>query len=270
MKITISNIAWDPIENEAAVQIIKSFGLNSIEIAPTKLWSKPEQATLEDIQQTKSWWNQQGLEIVSAQSLLYGHPELEIFGSAENRAQTFEYMSKIIRACGQLGAKALVFGSPKNRLVRDLAKTQATEIATEFFHGLAEVAQAAETCLCIEPNPPQYGCDFVRTGIEGVELVKEVDHPGFRLHLDAAAMTLNGEDYAHTIEDSFPWLQHFHASEPFLGLVGAGETQHDKIAPVLRSLGYQGWVSIEMKNGLVNPNTQAVKQAIETVTQIYG
>lgn len=270
MKITISTIAWDPAENEEATQIIKDFGLNSVEVAPTKLWARPEQASSQDIQNTRLWWNQHGMDIVSAQSLLFGHPELEIFGSVENRTQTFDYMSKIIRACGQLGAKALVFGSPKNRLVRDMAATEAMQIAVDFFHGLGEVAKSSNTCLCIEPNPPQYGCDFVRTGAEGVELVKQVDHPGFRLHLDAAAMTLNGENYTKTIEAGFPWLHHFHASEPFLGLVGAGDTKHAEIAPVLRSLGYQGWVSIEMKNGLVTPNTQAVKQALETVTKIYG
>lgn len=270
MKITISNIAWDPAENDAIIQIIKDFGLRSVEIAPTKLWAQPEQVNEQDILEVKSWWNKQGLEIVSAQSLLYGHPELEIFGSAENRTQTFDYMAKIIRVCGKLGAKALVFGSPKNRLTHDLPETQVMQIAVDFFRGLAGVAEAAHTCLCVEPNPPQYGCDFIRTGAEGVELVRQVDHPGFRLHLDAAAMTLNGEHYAQTIEASFPWLHHFHVSDPFLGLVGAGETKHTEIATVLRSLGYQGWVSIEMKNGLMTPNTEAIKQALEVVTKIYG
>lgn len=270
MKITISNIAWDPTENELVVPILKRFGLQSVEIAPTKFWEKPEQATPDDIESVKGWWRGQGLDIVSAQSLLYGHPEFEIFGSQENRQATFEYMEKIIQVCGSLGAQALVFGSPKNRLIKDRPKNQAMDIAIDFFRRLGEVAEAVDTCLCVEPNPPHYGCDFITNGAEGVELVRRVDHPGFRLHLDAAGMTLAGDDYAKTIELGFPYLHHFHASEPYLGLLGEGQTKHQVIASVLRSLSYTGWVSIEMKNGLKESNTLAVEQALEVVTKIYG
>lgn len=270
MKIAISNIAWDPAENEEVARIMKEYNVTSLEVAPTKLWSAPETANDADIQQVKDWWNKQGIQIVSGQSLLYGHPELKLFESLENRNQTFEYLSKIVTVLGKLGARALVFGSPKNRQLEKHTPHEAMEIAVDFFHRLGQVAQDAGTCVVLEPNPPHYFCDFIQTAVEGVELVKQVNHAGFRLHLDAAAMTLNEEPYAETIEASFPWLKHFHASEPNLALVGAGTTDHPKIASVLKSLGYEGFVSIEMKGGLLTPNTQAVETALHVITNIYG
>lgn len=270
MKIAISNIAWDASENDTAAEIITSHGVGAIETAPTKAWEKPETATDARIDEYAGYWKDKGLQIVSSQSLLFGHPELEIFTTPESREQTFQYLAQIIHVCARMGATALVFGSPKNRLVRDMPASQAMDIAIDFFRRLGEVAEKEKACFCIEPNPADYACDFVRTAAEGVDLVKRVDHPGFRLHLDAAAMTLNNENYAKSIEASFPYLQHFHASEPYLGVLGEGKTQHAVIAPVLRSLGYDKWVSIEMKNGLRTPNTDAVKKALEVVTGIYA
>lgn len=270
MKIAISNIAWEPAENEAVAQIMQEFSVSSLEVAPTKLWEKPQDATFQQIQGAKDWWLKRNIHIVSAQSLLYGHPELELFASKENRNQTFEYLSKIVRALGELGARRLVFGSPKNRLLRTLSVKEAMDVATDFFHRLGQVAEEAGTCVVLEPNPAQYGCDFIRTTKEGIELVKQVNHPGFMLHLDAAAMTLNQEPYAETIEMSFPWLKHFHASEPNLELVGAGTTDHPHIAQILKSLGYAGVVSIEMRGGLLSPNTKAVEIALHVITSIYG
>lgn len=270
MNIAISNIAWDPKENEEVIRIMKEYSVTSLEVAPTKLWDKPEQVNDSEIQQVKEWWNKQGIQIVSGQSLLYGHPELKLFESLENRNQTFEYLSKIVTVLGKLGAQALVFGSPKNRQLEKHTPQEAMDIAVDFFHRLGQVAQAAGTCVVLEPNPAQYACDFIQTAAEGVELVKQVNHAGFRLHLDTAAMTLNQEPFTKTIEASFPWLKHFHTSETNLELVGAGTTDHPQIAKTLKSLGYEGFVSIEMKSGLLTPNTKAVETALHVITNIYG
>lgn len=270
MNIALSNIAWDHAEDAAVALVMRRFQVHAVEIAPTKLWVKPEQATEEEMSETKLWWANQNIEIVSAQSLLYGHPELEIFSSRTVRQATLEYLKKIIQVCGKLGAKRLVFGSPKNRLVRNLTHSQALNIAIPFFQELGQVAQAAHTCLCIEPNPAQYGCDFVRTAEEGIELVKAVQQPGFRLHLDGAALTLNGEDYQEVLEKSFEYLAHVHASDPNLGLVGGGLTRHAELAQILRSLGYTGYVSIEMKSGLGTSNVASVEAALQFVTSTYS
>lgn len=99
--------------------------------------------------------------------------------------------------------------------------------------------------------------------------MQRVNHPGFRLHLDAGAMTLNGEDYGRTIEACLEWTAHFHVSEPNLDLVGQRGTPHERIARALRELNYQHWVSIEMRGGLTTPNTAAVRAALDSVTSTY-
>jgi D-psicose/D-tagatose/L-ribulose 3-epimerase len=268
MKISISNIAWDAAEDEAVAALLDEFKVKGVEVAPTKVWPSPEAVGDAAARAYRGMWNSRGVEVVAFQALLFGRPELCLFTSDEAREKTFDYLCAIIRLAEKLGAGALVFGSPKNRVAGDLPASRALDIAAEFCGRLGEVAARHHTCFCIEPNPAAYGCDFVRTAAEGLELVRRVNHPGFRLHLDAGALTLNGEDYERTIEECFEWTAHFHVSEPNLELVGGRGTPHHRIARTLRALGYRRWVSIEMRGGLMTPNA-AVRAALDFVTATY-
>ena len=42
-----------------------------------------------------------------------------------------------------------------------------------------------------------------------------------------------------------------------------------KFAKTLKSLNYDKWVSIEMKNGVMNSNVEAVKNSLEYIYNIY-
>ena len=158
-------------------------------------------------------WESRGLSIVAMQALLFGRLDLTLFDDASTRAATREYLTGIIRLGGQLGAKALVFGSPKNRKVGSLSRAVAEEIACEFFHALGEVALEHGTALCVEPNPAVYACDFITTAREGLELVHKVGSRGFCLHLDAGGITLSQEPIDDALKESMRVARHFHASE---------------------------------------------------------
>ena len=115
-----------------------------------------------------------------------------------------------------------------------------------FFRELGVAARRHGVSFCIEPNPPQYGCDFVTTVAEGVELVDAVADDGFGLHLDSAAMHLAGDPPAASIAAAAERCKHFHVSEPFLGEVGGESIAHGEFARALNSANYPGWISVEM------------------------
>ncbi|HVE85340.1 MAG TPA: sugar phosphate isomerase/epimerase, partial [Myxococcales bacterium] len=115
MKLTASNIAWKPAEDETAAAALRSVRAEGVEIAPTAVWPRPLESTQQQRLEYRRWWEERGLKISSLQALLFGRPELRIFGDEEGRKATFEYLAGMIRLGGELGAAALVFGSPKNR-----------------------------------------------------------------------------------------------------------------------------------------------------------
>lgn len=269
MKLAISNIAWQPHEDDAISNKMQELGVKGVEIAPTKNWLNPLEASDSEIARVRSFWESRGIRIVAMQALLFGRPDLVVFGTAEKRRETREYLAKIILLGQKLGAQVLVFGSPGNRRVGGRAPSEIEAIATEFFYEMGEIAQRYGLVLCIEPNPPVYGCDFITTAVQGTAFVRKVNHPQFRLHLDTGAMTLSGEDIPSALRDCIGEVRHFHVSEPNLAPIGIGQVPHEVFAKAIKDSGYPHWLSIEMKAQSKESNSSAVAAALSRVRGYY-
>ena len=270
MKLAISNIAWNPYEDDAISRLMQMYGVTGVEIAPTKIWPKPLEASGEEIAAYARSWQSRGLKVSSMQALLFGRPDLTIFETPEKRHETLEYLKGVIQLGGRLGAEVLVFGSPKNRLVGDLDREQAEETAIEFFRSIGRAAADHGTVFCIEPNPTAYGCDFITTSAEGRDLVAKVDQPGFGLHLDAAGMTMSQENLESELAKSIPELCHFHVSEPNLQPIGIGGVNHALFSRTLRTGGYSRWVSVEMRAPGSAENITGIENALRVVMKFYS
>jgi sugar phosphate isomerase/epimerase len=214
-------------------------------------------------------WEDRGLAIVSLQSLLFGRPDLQLFGDRAARMAFSDHLRRTMDLASELGARVLVFGSPKNRLRGTEPMPQALATARDVLYELGEHAQSRGTVLCIEANPPAYGCDFVTSTAEAVELCKAIDHPGVRVNGDLGGMTMGNEPPAAAIEQAAPWLAHFHASEPALAELGAGSADHESASAGLRAASYTGWVSIEMRAAGEGGNVAAVARAVHRARQMY-
>lgn len=270
MKLAISNIAWTPeLDGDVASELLE-LGVSAVEIAPTRRWPDPSAASEADAREYREYWRALGMHIVSLQALLFGRADLRIFETAASRAATAAYLERIIRLSANVGACRLVFGSPANRRRVNVNMDEAERIAVRFFRSLGEVAFAHGVELCIEPNPVEYGCDFLTTSEEGVALVRRVDSPGVGLHLDSAAMTLAGDDPLETIPSMGESLRHFHISEPFLKPIGSGLVDHGAFAEALAASGYSGWLSIEMRAQENVSTVDAIREAVRYAQHAYA
>jgi len=270
VRLAASNIGWDRAHESEVAELLRRLGFEGVEIAPSISLSDVTAATPQEVRAVRETWEKRGLPIVSMQALLFGHPELLIFADADTRERTRRHLEHVVRVGADLGARALVFGSPGNRRAGDRDRTEVAAIAREFFHGVGEVAAACGTALCIEPNPAEYGCDFVRTAREGLELVRDVASEGFRLHLDAAGLTMSGDPPARVPHEALAAAHHFHASEVQLAPLGSGTVDHEGFASELRKAGYRGWVSMEMR-AVAGPDSLArLERSLACVRDAYG
>ncbi|MBV8846005.1 MAG: sugar phosphate isomerase/epimerase [Bryobacterales bacterium] len=269
MKLAVSNIAWEPLEEPAVREIMRRYGAAGVEIAPTKVWGSPADTEPDEVTAVRRSWAKDGFKVAALQSLLFAHPELTIFDGDAARAATEQYLEKIIQLAGRLGAGALVFGSPKNRLAGTKPRAEIEQIARGFFQRMADAAVASNTCFCLEPNPPEYGCDYVTNVNEALSVIRDIDHPGLRLNLDTGIMTMNREPVEPTIEAAFPWIGHVHLSEPRLATVGSGAVDHRRIGRALNNFNYTGWVSIEMRAQAGGTNSSSVETALRAATEFY-
>ena len=250
MTLLASNIAWTPAQDAEAAALLRAHGFAGIEVALTRDWPELAKANPAHVRAFAARWRDEGLPIAAAQALLFGRPDLVVFGSAGVRRQTVDYLRLVFDLCAAAGARAMVFGSPRNRRVERLPPPEARAIAIDFFGELATEAETRQLVLVVEPNPPAYGADFVTTAAEAIDLVRAVDRPGFRLHLDLGCLRLAAEPVAATVSAAAPLLAHAHASSPHLAplddLSGAGD-ELDAFLSALSGSGYAGAVSLEMR-----------------------
>ena len=102
----------------------------------------------------------------------------EYLGTARPGSARPKQLRSVTRMAAALGAGAMVFGSPRNRLREDMPVDVAERIAAEFFGELGAYAAERGLALCLEANAPAYGCDFICRTKDAVALVRRVDHPG--------------------------------------------------------------------------------------------
>ena len=247
MQLSISNIAWPSEQEEEIARLLASEGVSGVDIAPGMVWSHPRNATADELHAYRDFWLDKGLEVVALQSLLYGHPELQLFDEVRARNELRDHLDEMIRVAAGIGAGTLVFGAPRNRGLREKTPEEGMEIAVPFFSALAERAEEEGVAVCIEPIPAVYGTDFVTSTEEAIELVARVGRPGFRLHLDSGSMTLAGEDPVERMPDAAPYLRHFHISDQNLEPIGTTDVDHRPFGRALRSVGYARWATIEMR-----------------------
>lgn len=270
MRLAVSNIAW-PADEEADVAAgLREAKIDAVELAPTKIFTDPLATSAGERADYLAFWADHGIDVVAFQSMLFGRLDLTLFDDPSVTASTVDYLSRFIELAGQLGAGVLVFGSPKNRRVPEgMTPDEATAIAVEVFGKLGDVASDNGTLFCIEPNPVAYDCNFVTDAASGLELVRAVDRPGFGLHLDAAGMTLAGDDIGASIRAAGPLLRHFHASAPYLGALETEAVDHAAAAAALRDIDYSGIVSIEMRPGEPGEGTDRAVAAVELARTFY-
>ena len=267
MKLAVSNIAWAPAENDAATRIMREAGARGVEVAPATLFDDPSSASDQDIAAARRGWNDRGLDIVSLQALLFGRPELRLFGDTDTRERTAEHLRGITRMAVALGARTMVFGSPRNRQRGDTPVDVAERIAADFFAELGAYAAECGAAFCLEANAPAYGCDFVCHTRDAVALVRRVNSPGFRVQVDTSTMAMNGENYRESIDLAVPTAAHLHISEPNLGPIGPlGQVPVGLVLEALDDASYDGWISIEMRSTPNGRNLDALKVALDHVT----
>jgi D-psicose/D-tagatose/L-ribulose 3-epimerase len=262
----VSNIAWGPAEDDAAPGYLSEHGAEGVEIAPTRVWPDWEGAGLASAGALRRRLDAGGLACPALQAVLFGRPELQLFGTPEQRRRLGEHLVFVAELAAELGARIVVFGSPKNRLRDGLPMDEAWPRAVAFFQELGAEYERRGVKLGLEANPPEYGCDFVTRLDEAHRLVREVGSPGFVLHGDGGGLMLSGDD-AGILGEVAPELGYFHASEPFLAPLGSTDA-HAAFGRALAEGGYGGWCSVEMRRP--GPGLDHVGAALATLAACYG
>ena len=269
MKFSVCNELFEGWAIEQVFRTAAELGYDGVEIAPFTLADSVEDISDSRRKEIVQGAASNGIEIVGLHWLLVKPPGMYInHPDKAIRLRTRDYLDSLIRLCGDLGGRILIFGSPKQRNVYEgLTYDQAWDYARETFAHCAETASDSGVYLCIEALA-RVETDFINTITEAVRMVNEVGKPHLRTMIDIKAISDDGRPLPEIIEEAAPYAMHVHANDASGRGPGMGATDFVPIAESLRKVGYDGYVSVEVFDYKPDPVTIA-RESIEYLRRVF-
>ena len=258
MKFAICNEMYEAWDFGAACADIAESGYDAVEIAPFTLGDNPTEISERDARKIGDLAKSSGLAVTGFHWLLQKPEGLHLTClDVEIRKRTKEVLQHLARICAAMGGEIMVFGSPKQRNVLPGETYDAAfGRAVELFRDVCDVAHPLGVTLALEPLAAEY-TNFMVNAEETVRVIKAVDHPACRLHLDVNAMCSEEKSVDDIIRGNQEYLAYFHANDPNLRGPGFGDVDFVPIAHALKKVGYDGIVSVEVFDYEPNPQTIA-------------
>lgn len=265
MPLSISNLAWSYVPVDDVAPRLKAAGMEGVELAPTAIWPDAPHVPSSEVREYAQQWRDHGLAVSGIQSLLYGHPEFQVFHPG-TWPDMREHLTSMIRLAHDLGTHIAVFGSPKNRIRGQLSDTEANAMFGEFLTGLLPVLADCGVLLTLEPNAPDYGADYLTHYADTIGVSDLIASPWIQPQVDTGCLTMVNDDPAQAVRSRVP--AHVHVSTPNL-LPPPGPVDHRTMRAALASSDYNGWVTLEMLQTTSDPLATAVRSA-QWLTDTYG
>lgn len=270
MRYAICNETFADWDHARVCRFVAEVGYGGLEVAPFTLAERITAVSAERRRELRRQAADAGVQLIGLHWLLAKTTGLQLTSPDEAvRRATADYLVELARACAELGGDILVFGSPAQRRVpAGMTRAQAADLAADTFGRAAAAVGDLGVKVCLEPlSPPE--ADFLNTADETAELIRRLDHPCFRLHLDVKAMSTEAASAPELIRQHRDLLYHFHANDPNLRGPGFGATDFVPIFQALADVDYQGWVSVEVFDYSPDPETIA-RDSLRYMRQCAG
>ena len=267
MKYAICNDSFGDWPLEKAFAFAAQCGYKGLEIAPFTIGQLVTDVSAKRRAEVRRLAERAGLEVVGLHWLL-AHTEGFHLTTADAavRRKTADYFGELAHFCADLGGKTMILGSPQQRnLAPGMTKEQGMQHAAEILCAALPALEKTGAVIGLEPLAPSE-TNFLNTAAEAVELMKMIDSPHCRLHLDCKAMASESTPIPDLIHKYRGLFVHFHANDPNRQGPGFGRLDFVPILRALREVGYRGWVSVEPIDFDAGPERIAT-QSIEYLQQ---
>lgn len=247
MKYAICNETFEGTSHRDGLELARKLGYTGVEVAPFTLGLDAREISKQTRRDYRSMVEDLGMSIIGLHWLLAKTNGFHLTTDDRSvRNQTADYFKSLIELCSDLGGNVMVLGSPLQRnfsppMTHDQAMANAVEVIKQFTGQL----ETAKVRLAIEPLGPQEG-NFLNHASQARTMIKAIDSPNVRLHLDVKAMSTEERSIDQIVRENADWVIHFHANDPNKLGPGMGDVDQAPIFKALSEIGYNGWVSVEV------------------------
>jgi D-psicose/D-tagatose/L-ribulose 3-epimerase len=162
------------------------------------------------------------------------------------RKAATERLKTIVRQAAILGADVLC--GPFHQALGVFSGTGPTEEefkrAADVHREVADEAQRQGVCLAIE-FLNRFECYFLNTTAAAAAYVRRVNHPNLKTMFDTFHANIEEEDPPRAFSENVAEIAHVHVANNDRGVPGRGHIDFPAIFRVIKSSGYNGWLTIE-------------------------
>ncbi len=164
------------------------------------------------------------------------------------RAAALNYSKRLIDLSAECGSKGYggVTYAGWGYLTGKMRTSSEWNWAVEHFRTLAQYAARVAPGMNIAVEPVnRFESHFINIAADAVAFCKEVGQPNVRVHLDSFHMIREEDDFVGSVKTCGPLLGYIHACENQRGIPGRGQVPWLDFFRALKSVNYQGCVTIE-------------------------
>ncbi len=162
------------------------------------------------------------------------------------RKAAAERLKTIVRQSAILGADILC--GPFHQALGVFSGTGPTEEefkrAAEVHREVADEAQRHNVYLAVEALN-RFECYFLNTTAAAATYVRRVGHPNFKAMFDTFHANIEEENLPKAFSENAAEIVHVHVSNNDRGVPGRGHIDFPAIFRIMKSGGYNGWLTIE-------------------------
>jgi D-psicose/D-tagatose/L-ribulose 3-epimerase len=164
------------------------------------------------------------------------------------RRESLDYIKQVLRICEQLGVTTLAGPAysavGKRRKIPGEQRQREWELAVAGLTEAGHMAADHGVTLAIEPIN-RFETDLINTAQQVKRLIRDIDLPSVRIHLDTFHMHIEEKSVYDAILLAGNDLVYVDASESDRGTPGQGQVHWNEVARALADIGYGGDCIIE-------------------------
>jgi D-psicose/D-tagatose/L-ribulose 3-epimerase len=162
------------------------------------------------------------------------------------RQKTRTHMAECAAVAAEVGAKIIAgpLYSPVGYLPGRRRTADEWTWAVECYQSLGDTLAANGVTIAIEPLN-RFETYFLNTAADALKLVSEINHPNVGILFDTFHANIEEKNVAAAFRTLGKHLKHVHTCENDRGTPGSGHVDWTGVFAALRSIGYDGWLTIE-------------------------
>ncbi len=255
--------------------ILHDIGYTGAELAPFQFGEDIRELSQDKIREIRQTAEEFSLELTAFHWLLVSPPDLHITNpDPKITTETQNFFTGLIDFAADLNISRLVFGSPNQRNIpSNVEYSDWYDHGVMFFQKMADYSAARNVIIAFEPLGRSI-TNFGATTADALDLIQDVDHKSFKLHLDASAMhrdDLSIQEQLDLVAKTPEVLEYVHLNDENQLGPGMGDNDLKPLLSEIIKMGYNGWFSVEAFKDDVpieNIAKESYKYVAETLSEL--